>query len=338
MVEYVFSLDDLARVRFAISPPWERAMSLRVLYSPSSAGVHPDWVRAVRASSVLERLDLRPALALLGWANYTPDFLTPPPESPLDSIAEGLELIARTPVAQVRREVAIVARRSRAPQLTDFLQHPRREVNRLVRTLGEYWDLVFAPSWPRVRALLEADIAQRARRLAESGTGEALGDLHPSVRWVGDGLRVPVSISTTVELSGRGLLLVPSAFRWTGPVAGTAEPWQPQAARPPTATTGRWRVELVVALVHPAHRIMFELLAATGVRRSARARGPAPRATRRPAARQDPPAGASASADRGAASERQSRSGARGRPAQVALRPPRAADPDLAGRPAARAR
>jgi len=115
MVEYVFTLDDLARLRFAISPPWELVTSLRALRQPSSAGLHLEWVRSVRGT--LGGLDLRPALALLGRADYTPDFLTPPPESPLASIADGLEQIRGTPVAQVRREVRNVARVSRAPEL-----------------------------------------------------------------------------------------------------------------------------------------------------------------------------------------------------------------------------
>ena len=141
MVEYVFTLDDLARLRFAISPPWELVTSLRALREPSSAGVHLEWVRSVRGT--LGGLDLRPTLALLARADYTPDFLTPPPESPLASIEDGLEQIRSTPVAQVRREVRNVARRSRAPELSAFLEHPRREVNRLVRALAR------PPSWFR---------------------------------------------------------------------------------------------------------------------------------------------------------------------------------------------
>jgi hypothetical protein len=93
--------------------------SLRALREPSSASVHLEWVRPVRG--MLGGLDLRPTLALLARADYTPDFLTPPPESPLASIEDGLE------------------------------------VNRLVKALAEYWERAFAPSWPRVRALLEAD-------------------------------------------------------------------------------------------------------------------------------------------------------------------------------------
>jgi DNA-binding HxlR family transcriptional regulator len=241
MVEYVFTLDDLARLRFAISPPWELVTSLRALREPSSAGVHLEWVRSVRGT--LGGLDLRPTLALLARADYTPDFLTPPPESPLASIEDGLEQIRSTPIAQVRREVRNVAKRSRAPELLAFLEHPRREVNRLVKTLAEYWERAFAPSWPRVRALLEADIGQRARRVAEAGAGPTLDDLHPGVRWAGDRLRVPVSFTSTVALEGRGLLLVPSAFLWTHPVVVTSEPWQPTVIYPARGVALLWEAK-----------------------------------------------------------------------------------------------
>ena len=241
MVEYVFTLDDLGRVRFAISPPWELATSLRALRDPATAGVHIEWVRSMRGR--LAGLDLRPALALLGRADYTPDFMTPSPRGPLDSIEEGLEQIRAAPIARVRREVGYVRKRRRAPELDTFLEHPRRELNRLARALGEYWERAFAPSWPRVRALLEADIAQRARSLAEQGAAAALPDLHPGIRWHADRLAVPVSHNATVPLEGRGLLLVPSAFGWRGPTVTTAEPWQPAVIYPARGVALLWEEE-----------------------------------------------------------------------------------------------
>src|SRR5438128_1765162 len=83
-----------------------------------------------------------------------------------------------------------------------------------------------APSWPRIKALLDADLAARARHLAETGAGAVLGDLHPSIRWDGERLAVRTVIDRVCELEGRGLLLVPSAFSWTGPSAIIGKPWQ----------------------------------------------------------------------------------------------------------------
>jgi len=241
MIEYVFSVEDLARLRFAISPSWELVTSLRALREPSRAAVHLEWVRSARGS--LEGLDLRAALALLVRRDYTPDFVTPPPESPLATIEDDLERIRATPAAQVRREVSVVAERSRAPELEAFLRHPRREARRLADVLAEYWERALAPRWPRVRALLEADLGRRARSLSETGAGAALGDLHPGVRWAGDRLRVNVALDRTCVLEGRGLQLVPSAFQWEGPVAVIGAPWQPSVIYPARGVALLWEAE-----------------------------------------------------------------------------------------------
>jgi hypothetical protein len=75
-------------------------------------------------------------LALLARRDYTPDFVTPPPESPLGSIEDDLERIRATAARHVRREVSVVAERSRVPELHAFLEHPRREARRLADVLG----------------------------------------------------------------------------------------------------------------------------------------------------------------------------------------------------------
>ena len=75
-----------------------------------------------------------------------------------------------------------------------------------------------APVWPRVRAFLEADVAHRARRLAEGGQAALFADLHPAVRWGDGSLEVQVSRHEAVkDLAGRGLLLMPSRSSGTGP-------------------------------------------------------------------------------------------------------------------------
>src|SRR4051794_12246242 len=118
MIEYAFELDDLARVRFAISPSLELAGSLQALLHPSRAALHTEWLRSVRGT--LGGIDLRPALALLSHPDYTPDFLIPPPESPLTSIEEDFERMAATSAAQIRSEVGVVASRVSSPELDRF--------------------------------------------------------------------------------------------------------------------------------------------------------------------------------------------------------------------------
>ncbi|MEA2386741.1 MAG: hypothetical protein QOJ22_915 [Thermoleophilaceae bacterium] len=241
MIEYVFGLADLGRLRFAISPSWELAASLQALLKPSEAALHVEWVREV--SPALPDLDLRAAFALLGHSSYIPDFLTPPPESPLTTIEEDLARMLATPAAQIRKEVAIVAEDGDGPELQAFMARPRHELRRLARTFEEYWRRALAPSWPRVNALLQADLAARGRELAERGPVAALDGLHPSARWREDRLRVDVTLDRTCELGGRGLQLVPSAFHWTRPRAIIGAPWQPTVIYPARGVGLLWQRE-----------------------------------------------------------------------------------------------
>jgi len=53
----------------------------------------------------------------------------------------------------------------------------------LVTQMRALWDAVLAPWWLRISALLESEIASRARRLVAVGGQAAFTDLHPTVSW-----------------------------------------------------------------------------------------------------------------------------------------------------------
>ena len=80
MVRFVFTVEDLARTRFAISPMWELERSLLALRDPSTAALHVPWLRSL--SGRLDGIALEPVIALLPPRGYSPDFLTPPPNGP----------------------------------------------------------------------------------------------------------------------------------------------------------------------------------------------------------------------------------------------------------------
>jgi DNA-binding transcriptional ArsR family regulator len=239
MVTYVFGVEDLARMRFAVSPMWELSRSLVALRDPSTAALHVPWLRGL--SGRLGDLDLRRAVELVPARDYMPDFLTPPPAGPLGDIEQGLEALRATPAAQIREDMLRFRRSHRAIKLTQpWLDHPRRELNRLAATLTGFWERAHAPHWPRLRALLEADIAHRARRLADLGPAGLFADLHHSVTWHGDHLTIDMAFQTTVDLRGRGLLVVPSVFSWERPAAVTADPWQPTLIYPARGVATLW--------------------------------------------------------------------------------------------------
>jgi DNA-binding transcriptional ArsR family regulator len=267
MLTLEFGIADLAHTRFAISPMSELIAGLRLLRDPGRAGPHVPWLRDAVAAA--REFDLGVLPALVPGSGYVPDFLTPSATSPVVTFEEELERIRATPADVVRREVAAVFRGRRPPAaVVELAGHPRALRNRLPDTLAGWWRRVLEPHWPRVRSLLDADLAHRARRLTEGGPAALFADLHPAVAWRGDRLEVRVRFDARVGLAGRGLVVVPSAFSWQGigpiidppwqptliyPARGLELLWAPAAAAPEALARvlGRSRARLLVALDAP---------------------------------------------------------------------------------------
>jgi hypothetical protein len=240
MVTFEFTVEDLARTRFAISPMWELVQSVRALVDPARAAVHLPWLAELKDGR-LSGLDLSAAVAFVPAIGYIPDFLTPPPESPLGNFEDELALVRATPDDQVRSEVETVFRdRDAPPVLRQFLDDPGGSVARLTETFESYWELALEPCWPRIRALLEADIAYRAGRLTAGGPAALFEDLYQSVTWCEDRLEVNQIYQEDCQLRGRGLLLMPSAFGWQRTMTITTPPWQPSLIYPARGVAMLW--------------------------------------------------------------------------------------------------
>jgi DNA-binding transcriptional ArsR family regulator len=188
-------------------------------------------------------LDLLPLLSLLPAEGYVPDFLTPPPESPLMRIEDELERVRSTPVEQVRKELGIFKQQhgDRLPAAAEpLLRRPQRELGRLVDSMAEYWEHAVRPYWPRILALLSADLRHRASRLTEAGPAALFGDLHPAISFEGEWLHIDQPWQGTVELGGHGLVLVPSVFSTQRPWVIAVEPWQPTVIYPARGVALLW--------------------------------------------------------------------------------------------------
>ncbi|MGW5425499.1 DUF5937 family protein [Streptomyces sp. NPDC003943] len=158
-----FGADDLAQLRFAISPLWETVAALRAVADPGGHALHLPWIKR---ALTLPRPTLPAALAV------------PAPRCPLAEFEEEL----------------------------GALVGPGGEA------LRAWWETGVRPYWPRVRAVLEADLAHRTRQLTEDGIQEVLTRLHPNLRWTGERLESPELGRGELILDGTGLTLAPSAF------------------------------------------------------------------------------------------------------------------------------
>jgi DNA-binding transcriptional ArsR family regulator len=271
-VTMVFGPDDPARTRFVISPAWETVHAIRVIAEPQRHLYHLPWLEAVRPQA--ERLDLRPLLMLTPRRGWTPDFLSPVPDTPDADMTGELARVRATPPEQVAHEI----RRSLTerygapvpPGAWQLLADPAATRDLVADLLAQCWQLLVEPHWPRLRDRIEADVAFRTRMLADYGLERMLGDLHPRVRWTGRALVIKGMDPARRHLDGAGLMLMPSAFAWPSlaavidppsrpalvyPARGIAELWQP--ARTPQSDAlarllGRTRAALLASLAEPA--------------------------------------------------------------------------------------
>jgi DNA-binding transcriptional ArsR family regulator len=241
VVRFVFSVEDLALTRFAISPMSEVVHSLLALRDPSYAALHVPWLRSI--SGRFHGLPLERAVALTPPRGYTPDFLLPLPNGPLGDIAGDLAALRATPVARIRADMTLFAtQHKRGAEIAHpYLASPRREVRRLADLLEAYWARAIEPVWSRVRGFLDADIAYRARRLTTGGPAALFGDLSPNVSWAQPHLDVNVPAhDATIDLDGRGLLLVPLAFSAGRPFVIDHAPWRPTVIYPARGIATLW--------------------------------------------------------------------------------------------------
>lgn len=239
MIEWKFTPEDVARVRFAISPLLELVLSLVVLRAPDRHSLHLRWVRW--AHPRLTDLDVSELFALVPVRGITADFLTPPPMAPLPDIGSQLELVRQTPADRVLADLVDV-RGIPEPILKRIHADPDRAAARIADALQAYWYRVLAEHWPRIHALLDADVLWRSRRLAAGGARAVFDDLHETVAWHGDRLSATDPWQYSGALTGEGLLLVPSAMAWPT-VRKMVEPYQPTIVYPARGIATLWETE-----------------------------------------------------------------------------------------------
>ena len=239
--------DSVLAVRFAVSPLWETQAAVQALADERGRTYHGPWLHRVRADA--DQLDWAPLLAALPRFGYVPDFLTPPPAAGLTAVAEQLDQIRSTAPAQVadefRRCIDSRPDATSVRWLESFLDEPQRARDQLATLLQDAWTALVEPHWPRVRSLLERDIAERSRMLATYGLRHCLAALHPKVRWTDDGVVLPDGSDRTVQVGKPGLLLMPSAYLWPNLAAIVDEPWQPTIVYPADGIAELWASQVV---------------------------------------------------------------------------------------------
>ncbi len=238
-----FHTEALTRVRFAISPMFEMTRSVKALQDPASVALHLPWVE--QALPAVADLDLSTLFALQSAPSYNPDFVNPPPSSPLVEFEDELAVMLATPPRQIAAEVRFAYQGVELPTVLEpFVERPKRAIEALAELMREYWTRTHEAHWPRLRSLLEHDVLYRSRQIADGGTARLFCDLDPGVSWSDGVLRIECGESDAdMDLDERGLLLVPSVFVWPKVTTMTLEPWQPTLAYPARGIGMLWSPE-----------------------------------------------------------------------------------------------
>jgi predicted transcriptional regulator len=224
------------------------------------------WLSAHRDDPLFTDISNQAALDLTaGPASRLPGFLAPTPVSPLTGIDEELDEVRRTPADVVCRDLRGSFGSGTPPSLLPMLTAPRSELAKTVDDLARYWQRTLAPTWPRMRALLESDIHHRARTLTERGPAAMFGDIHHDLHF--DAAAGNLTIANRHaeipdphrSLDGRGLVLVPSAFTWPHVWVKTTTPWIPVIRYPVRGVGTLWEST-------PVHTDLAAVLGATRAR------------------------------------------------------------------------
>jgi len=106
LIRFRFGHEDLVRTRFAISPLFDLVWSTDALADPGTHSLHLPWVRAARERLRGFEYDLLTVLGTsAGPGGYVPDFISPPPTTPLAELEDELARVRSTPHDRVATEL-----------------------------------------------------------------------------------------------------------------------------------------------------------------------------------------------------------------------------------------
>jgi DNA-binding transcriptional ArsR family regulator len=265
------AVGDVVAARFGISPLYETGQALAAIRQQRRIPVLTRWLQWAHEQRLADalRTPLLDELAFHRGPSY-PEFLTPSPASMWTSIDDELDAVASTSPNAVQESLHRIWPGGTEPDVArTLLDEPVDTLAAITGELRRAHDVLVRPHWARLRPLLEADIAHKARRIAAGGYSAVLGALHPSARWDGSTLYVNGSGGPPVRLSPGGLVLAPTVFgsavlsakhasstqtvlRYPARGVGNAFAPPPRPSASSARLIGRSRAQVLTLLVSPS--------------------------------------------------------------------------------------
>jgi len=208
MIELRMAARDFTQLRFGYSPVSEAIDSLNMLYTGQVHWLHRGWAQT--AGERLAGLDAPLLRAIVPPRNVV---LTPPIDlDGTNTVERQLQLVADWPPGLLRAELESVWQGVPMPDAArQLIADGPAGARRVAEALGAYWNAAIAPYWEQMRAVLDAEIAYRARQLTLGGIAALLKDLHPQLELRQDTIRIDKT-GRSYQLEGNGLLLIPCVF------------------------------------------------------------------------------------------------------------------------------
>jgi DNA-binding transcriptional ArsR family regulator len=119
----------------------------------------------------------------------------------------------RTTPAEVVESLRRVFGADMPPAARELAEAPAEQLAVIAAELHDAHDRLVRPHWPRIRALLEADIGHRATQLASGGAVRLFEDLHQDLVWFDGRLTILTDQRGGAALTAQGrLVLLPVAL------------------------------------------------------------------------------------------------------------------------------
>lgn len=230
MIRLRLAADDFTQMRFGFSPVTELVDSLYMLHSGQVDPLYRDWAK--RARGRMPGLDNDLLQAVVPHRGIMPDF----PQGDAGTattIEQQLKLLNDWPPDLLRAELEAVWHGTDLPPAAQQLVAAGPAgIRRLADVFWSYWEAALEPHWHRMQAVLEAEVAYRARQLTRGGLAALLADLHPQLQLEQDCIRINKPWHGDYDLAGNGLLLMPCVFAPPNVIFGPSPPGPSLIYRP----------------------------------------------------------------------------------------------------------
>lgn len=214
MLRIRFTPEDLVRVRVSevVDPMWEVVCSVQVLQLGATRDTltYAPWLQRSRGrlKDPTTRAAARVMATVAPQSTYFPDFLTP------DRLSEGLEAdldrVLSTPNDRLTRETSLLP--AQPPWVEAVGSGDPRSLTNFGNAVRHYHNAMIGPDRAQIEGVLATHRAELWRRLMHGGTESMLDSLGSTIRWRAPYLEANYPTDRTIDLAGRGLLLIPSYF------------------------------------------------------------------------------------------------------------------------------